>query len=221
MRPNLSRLSLGAAVLFVALAAAQADATAIGPSCGTCQGSIYDLTYDPTPVATTATTETWRITYTIETSGYNGTGAYINTVALKVSSSFVDATLVTAPGGVALWNEMSGGLNAAGCSGAGSGYDCVAFHAAITLAPSVPGGTYTWEFDIEIANGGLLTGTDEASVKARYVSSTGLKVGALVSENITLSIPEPGTALLLAGPALVAGVRRGRRRSGRLSAADA
>jgi hypothetical protein len=212
------RLLLAAAALLFAFAASQAGATPIGPTCGTCQGSIYELTYDPTPIATTATTETWRITYTIDTSGYSGTGVYINTVALKVSSSFVDATLVTAPGGVPLWNEMSGGLNAAGCSGSGSGYDCVAFHAVITLAPSVPGGTYTWVFEIELENGGLLTGADEASVKARYVSSTGLKVGALVSENITLGIPEPGTALLLAGPALVAGRRRSRTRE-RLPAA--
>jgi hypothetical protein len=194
----------------LALAASTASATPIGPSCGTCQGSIYELTYDPIPIATTATTETWRITYTIDTSGYSGTGVYINTVALKVSSSFVDATLVTAPGGVPLWNEMSGGLNAAGCSGSGSGYDCVAFHAAITLAPSVPGGTYAWVFDIEIANGGLFTGTDQASVKARYVTSTGFKAGALVSENVTLSAPEPSTALLLAGPLLLGWRRRSR-----------
>jgi hypothetical protein len=198
---RVQRSCLVTLALLLALVASQAGATPIGPGCGTCQGSIYELSYDPTPVATSATTETWRITYTIDTSGYNGTGAYINTVALKVSSSFVDASLVAAPGGVALWNEIYGGLNAAGCSGSGSGFDCVAFHANLSLAPSVPGGTYTWVFDIEITSGGLLTGTDEASVKARYVSSTGLKVGALVSENTTLSVPEPATALLLTAEA--------------------
>ena len=202
MRSSRHPISVVLAGCFLALLFASASrATPIGPSCGTCQGSIYELSYDPTPVATTATTETWRVSYTIDTSGYSGTGVYINTVALKVSSSFVDANLVTAPGGVSLWNEMRGGLNAAGCSGSGSGFDCVAFHANLSLAPSVPGGTYTWEFDIEVATGGLFTGADQASVKARYVSSTGLKVGALVSENITLSVPEPATALLLTAQA--------------------
>jgi hypothetical protein len=202
------RACLVAAALVFGLAASQAGATSIGPSCGTCQGSIYELTYDPTPVATTAATETWRIAYTIDTSGYDGTGVYINTVAMKVSSSFVAASLVDAPGGVGNWIEMSGGLAAAGCSGSGSGFDCVAFRVAIALAPTVPGATYAWAFDVEIESGGLFTGTDEASVKARYVSSTGLKVGALVSENLTLSVPEPSAAFLLAGATVVGGRRR-------------
>jgi hypothetical protein len=213
MSPSLRRVWLALVTLGLGLVASQASATPIGPSCGTCQGSVYDLTYDPTPVATTATTETWRITYTIDTSGYAGTGVYINTVALKVSSSFVDANLITAPGGVSLWSEMRGGLAAAGCTGSGSGFDCVAFRAPIALAPSVPGGTYTWEFDVEIETGGLLTGAGEASVKARYVNGTGTRVGALVSENITLSVPEPAAALLLAAESAFLKIFAWRRRS--------
>ena len=191
-----------AASLFFA---APSDATPIGPSCGTCQGSIYDLTYSGSPIATTATTQTFRITYTIDTSGYNGTGVLLDAVALKVSSSFLNADLVSAPGGVADWKKMSGGLSAAGCSGSGSGFDCVAVKALVS-APLVPGVTYAWVFDIEVANGGLFTGTDQASVKARYVASNGVKRGALVSEGITLSVPEPRMAalLLLALPSLAA-----------------
>lgn len=174
-----------------------AGAAPIGPSCNTCQGSIYDLTYSGAPIATTATTETFRITLTIDTSGYGGGGVNLNTVALKVSPSFVDAALVSAPGGAGLWVQMFGGLNAAGCSGSGSGYDCVRV-ALISDAPPVPAGTYTWEFDIEIPTGTLFTGDGEASVKARYGDIFMLKVGDLVSEGITLSVPEPGLALLLA-----------------------
>ena len=178
-------------------------ATPIGPSCGTCQGSIYELTYSGSPIATTATTETFEITYTIDTSGYNGGGVKLDIVAMKVSSSFVDATLVTAPGGVAKWREITGGLNANGCSGSGSGFDCVAIK-VLGDAPSVPNGIYTWVFDIEVATGGLFTGDHQSSVKARYVNSSGVKVGALVSEGITLeSVPEPSTGLLaLALPGL-------------------
>ena len=189
--------------------ASSASAMPIGPDCDTCQGSIYELTYDPDPVATTATTKTWRITLSIDTSGYEGPGSYINTVAVKVTNDFVAASLVSAPGGVADWLATFGGLSAAGCTGAGSGFDCVAFAASLSLAPAVPGATYVWAFDIEVPTGALFTGPEQASVKTRYVTATGFKAGALVSEGITLtsyqrpSVPEPtGAALLAAGAAL-------------------
>jgi hypothetical protein len=104
---------------------------------------------------------------------------------------------------------MLGGLNASGCSGSGSGFDCVT---AIALNASilVPGGTYTWVFDLEIATGDLFTGEGESSVKARYVSPARRKVGDLVSEPITLSqVPEPGSlALLGLGVAALSAPRR-------------
>jgi hypothetical protein len=190
------------------LLASSSDATPIGPSCGTCQGSIYELSYSGIPIATNPgipsgtnplgiPSETFQITYTIDTSGYTGAGVKLDTVALKVASSFINADLVTAPGGVANWVEMSGGLNAAGCSGSGSGYDCVRI-VALVNAPVVPGVTYTWIFNIEVPTGALFTGNDQASVKARYVSSNGIKKGALVSEGITLTdVPEPRLGLLL------------------------
>ena len=202
------------AVGWVCLPAAS-DATPIGPNCGTCQGSIYELSYSGSPIATTATTETFEITYSIDTSGYNGTGVRLDTVALKVASSFVDATLISAPGGVANWVEMFGGLNAAGCSGSGSGYDCVRV-AALVSAPVVPGATYSWVFQIEVPTGSLSVGTDEASVKARYVSSNGIKKGALVSESITLTnVPEPRLGLLALALSSLALRRRARLRGGR------
>jgi predicted amidohydrolase len=50
------------------------------------------------------------------------------------------------------------------------------------------------------------------SVKARYVDDDGVKVGALVSEDITLTIvPEPTTALLLALGGSILAARRSRR----------
>jgi hypothetical protein len=186
------------------------EAAPIGPGCDTCQGSIYSLTYSGTPIATTATTETFRITFAIDTTGYDGGGTNLNTVALKVSSSFLDAALVSAPGGVASWVEMFGGLNAAGCSGSGSGYDCVRV-ANFANAPLVPDGTYVWVFDIEVPLGGLFTGGEQASVKARYGDDYSAKVGALVSEGITLGVPEPVLGSLLAiGGTLIMRRRRTR-----------
>ena len=206
MHRSVFGLGLIVGLAFVLGAASSAGATPIGPSCGSCQGSIYDLTYSGSPISTTATTETFRISYTIDAAGYTGAGSFLDTVALKVSSSFVNATLVSAPGGVANWVEMFGGLNNAGCSGSGSGYDCVRV-AALVNAPIVPGGTYEWVFDVEVATGTLFMSPGESSVKARYVNSAGGKVGALVSEGVTLSVPEPG-AISLASAALLALRRR-------------
>jgi hypothetical protein len=176
--------------------ATSAEATPIGPSCGTCQGSIYDLTYSGVAISTAGPTDTWRITLTIATAGYNAGGTHLDTVALKVSAQLVSANLVTAPGGVGLWNETLGGLNAGGCNGSGGGFDCVEA-TSVGTSPAVPGATYTWVFDLEIADGGLFTGLLASSIKARYVNDAGGKVGDLVSENITLSVPEPAFGLLL------------------------
>jgi hypothetical protein len=202
----------GVGVLAGITLAASAHATPIGPNCGTCQGSIYEITYSGVPISSTATTQTWEITYSINTAGYNGGGTRLNAVALKVSSQLVSADLVSAPGGVASWNEFMGGVNSGGCSMSGSGFDCVVA-TAIGSAPTVPDGVYTWVFDLEITNGGLFTSTDQSSIKARYANESGNKVGALVSEMITLEIiPEPSTALLLAlGGSMLAAARLPRR----------
>jgi hypothetical protein len=193
-----------------ALLAGAASADPIGPDCGTCQGSIYTLTYSGSPISTTATTETFRITLTIDTSGYNGGGSFLNTVAVKVSSMLVSATLFDAPGGVAVWNEVMGGLNSNGCSGSGSGFDCAG--AASAWAPVPVGTPYQWTWDLEMPTGTLFTGPLQASIKARYVNGMNQKVGALVSENINLQVPEPGTFFLLGlGTAGLAISRRPRR----------
>src|SRR5262249_22572221 len=182
-----------------------ASAASIGPSCGTCQGSIYSIeTTTLTPIATTASSETWDIVYTIDTSGYTGGGTHLTQVALKVSSSISSGTLVSAPGGVGDWNVIMGGINASGCSMAGSGFDC-ASATSIGVSPVVPGGTYTWVFQLTLPTGGLLTDSNHSGVRARYVDDSGNKVGALVSESITLSTaPEPPTLLLLGTAAAVA-----------------
>jgi hypothetical protein len=186
------------AALLLGFAGSSAEASPIGPSCGTCQGSIYDITYSGTAISTAGPTDTWRITLTINTAGYSGGGTHLDTVALKVSASLVSANLVTAPGGTGLWNETLGGLNAGGCNGSAGGFDCVEA-TSVGTSPAVPGATYTWVFDLEITDGGLFVSPNPgvSSIKARYVDNGGSKVGDLVSENITLSIPEPGLALLL------------------------
>ena len=192
-----------AGVLLLGAGTALADP--IGPDCGSCQGSIYTLTYSGAPIATGGGTETFRITLTIDTSGYSGPGSFLDTVAIKVSSMLkVSSSLVSAPGGVAAWTMVLGGLNAGGCSGSGSGFDCAG---AVSTGVGVPMGTpYQWVFDLVMNTGSLFTGAFQSSVKARYVDGNGDKAGALVSEGITLQedfppIPEPGALLLFASAA--------------------
>jgi len=193
-----SFLTLAALVL----AGGAASADPIGPSCGTCQGSIYTLQYGGSPISTTGTTETFRITLNIDTSGYNGGGSYLDIVAIKASSSLIAATLFDAPGGAGTWTTWLGGVNANGCSGSGSGFDCAA---AWFIGLPVPDATlYQWTWDVEIPTGTLFTDPFEATIKARYVDANHEKIGDLVSENITLQvIPEP-TSIALLGAGLLA-----------------
>jgi hypothetical protein len=199
------------------LLASGSEATPIGPACDSCAGGVFDLTHSATPIATTATTETWVITYTADLATYTGGGSFLDSVAFKVTgadaSDFVTASLVSAPGGVVKWQEVTGGINAFGCSGEGAGFECARDIVPADAAP-VSGGPYTWVWHVELLTGTLLTGTNEASIKARFVDTMGTKRGPLLSEHITLSetvVPEPGMALLLAGPLVLLGTRRGLR----------
>src|SRR5262249_19935296 len=124
-------------VLFVVftllLGVALGHADSIGPSCGTCQGSIYTLTV--VSVTTGATNDTVVVRYDINTSGYNGGGTYLDEVALKVSSSVVSATLLSAPGGIGNWNLVPGGLDGNDCTGSGSGFECADAKSFVQGAP--------------------------------------------------------------------------------------
>jgi PEP-CTERM motif len=198
-------MSVAVAAISLLALVDSARADPIGPDCDTCQGSIYTL-LNLGEVAT----DTFRIELLVDTSGYNGGGDFLDTVAVKVSSQTTAVTTVDAPGGFAAWPAQDGGLNANGCDGAGSGFVC----AQDAQTASVPNGTYAWIFDITIPSGTLFTGNLESTVKARYVDAAGNKVGDLVSEGITLQvIPEPGTVLLLGSGLAGLGLFRWRRRS--------
>ena len=196
---------------FGFLGASPSQATPIGPACATCQGSIYEISSTGVPLPDIDPLhETFRITYTIDTTGYNGGGTKLNAVALKVSSMLVGMSLIDAPDGVAGWTTWMGGLNANGCSGSGSGLDCA--YAGL-YAVTAPNGTYSWVFDLTMNNGALFTALNSSSIKARYTDANGVKVGALVSENLTLTIvPEPSTGLLVGLGGSILAARRSRRR---------
>jgi len=64
------------------------------PTCGTCSGSIYTLSYDAIG------TNKFRITFLVDTSHYTGGGSLLDDVASKVSShNPTSVSLVSAPNG--------------------------------------------------------------------------------------------------------------------------
>ncbi len=197
-----SQLILSAAALLLIASARPAAADPIGgreSNCETCQGSMYWLEYNTTPLGSDADSTQYEIVLRIDTTAYTGGGSNIDDVAFKVSPNLDGVALLDAPGGAGDWTTLLGGIGAGGCdANASNGFGCTTSNddsnATLPFA-----GIYVWRFVADVPTGTLLKLTDEASIKARYVDDEGDKIGALVSERITLQpVPEPGTALLLA-----------------------
>ena len=170
-----------------------------------CFGTLYTLQYDFD--SSTATTQTFDIVLTLDTSSTSGVGPLLPAVAVKVASSATGA-LESAPAIVGGWSEVDGGLNAQGCDGAGSGFVCAQAN-TFANAPTVPGGTYVWVFDVTVPTGTLDTSAGGASIKALYgaIGKKGFQNNGITSEDITLQpntpAPEPAS-LLLFGSGLLA-----------------
>ena len=182
---------------ILALAAVGAQASIITLSgCPSCNGGAYTLSYDGSALADSDPLhQTYRITLRIDTAGVAAVvpGAVaLDAAAIKVSPSVHTAALYAAPGGVGHWSLRAGGASGQGCSGQGSGFQCADWAAGGQGAAL--GGVLDFVFDLTVDNDGLFTAIDGAHVKARFVDSRGQKVGAVVSEDITLGRfqPPPG-----------------------------
>jgi hypothetical protein len=169
--------------------------------CGSCLGSSYTLTY-----TATANPNIFDIFLTVNTSATTLPGDFLNAVAPKVSSSFTSVAFISGP--ATFTNVVTGGLSAAGCDGSGSGFFCSG-SSGLTGVPLGSGDIYNFEWAVTLASpGALLTGSNQASIKALFVDSTGKQAG-ITSEDITLqpggpppSVPEPSTLTLLGTGAL-------------------
>jgi hypothetical protein len=192
-----------------------AAADPIGPDCDTCQGATYRL--ESFLLDDNATEDLYAIRLTMNTAGLTTApdpAFAIDSVAVKTtaqSDAWVSGfDLFAAPGGVASWNQMPGGLNAGGCDGSGNGFFCQDWIGVGVGAPV--GGTLVFLWTGLVDPSDLQSGFLDASIKVRFVNADGEKTGALLSEGITLQpgplgvdprevptteVPEPATLLFL------------------------
>lgn len=187
----------------LALAAFGAQASIVTLSnCDSCNGASYTLSHGGSALADSdPLRETYRITLRIDTAGVAAAVEHavaLDAAAIKVSSSVGAAALVAAPGGVGNWSLLAGGLSGQGCSGHGNGFECADWTAG--GAGAALGGVLDFVFDLTVANGGLFTAIDGAHVKARFVDDKGRKVGAVMSEDITLGSLQPPPATPIEPP---------------------
>ena len=208
------RVLVVASGLLLGFGAQQAAADPIGPDCDTCQGATYKL--ESFLLDDNATEDLYAIRLTMNTAGLTTSpdpAFAIDSVAVKTtaqSDAWIDGfDLFAAPGGLASWNQMPGGISAGGCSGSGNGFFCEDWIGAGVGAPV--GGTLVFLWTGLVDPSDLKSGFLDASIKARFVNADGEKTGDLLSEGITLQpgpqidprevptteVPEPITLLSL------------------------
>ena len=194
--------------LIAAAAAAMMPAAALAATSADFDGSLWMLTYSGEPIASTATTETFHISLTVDADGYTGSLTHIDQVgfeAVQSSASFLSASLVSAPSGTASWQLVLGNTTGSGCTASSNGALCANSISLISSGVPVPTGgagvDYSWIFDMTVSTGGLETHADAAQIRARFAGPGDAK--HLYVGQLTL-IPEPQTyALLLAGLVLL------------------
>ena len=130
----------------------------------------------------------------------NGTDRILS-VNVKFASDLAgvnNGSLTSGPGGVT-WTTLEASINNGGCAGSGGGFVCS--QASGTGLPIVAGGTYTWVWNVTLADGATLT--NAIHIGANYDPAT----GRIVSQEV--EVPEPSTLVLFgAGLAALAALRR-------------
>ena len=115
--------------LLLSLGTQQAGADPIGPDCDTCQGATFKL--ESFLLDNNPTEDLYAIRLTMNTAGLTTApdpAFAVDSVAVKTTAqndAWVDGfNLFSAPGGLASWSQIEGGVNADGCDGSGGGFFC-------------------------------------------------------------------------------------------------
>jgi hypothetical protein len=173
----------------------------IGPDCSSCFGGIYSVDGVLQSTNDAADTETWRVTYSLDLSGYTGTSThFVRSLAAQVvsASSFVSASNVFAPTS-GTWTMGSGNVSnvtssSNGCSGnTSNGWVCLAYSSGDRLVVDTET-VYSWVFDVTVREGSW---RDLVNIQANFDPPT----GRFMSE--TVRVPEGAAGEL---PILLSGV---------------
>lgn len=172
-------------------------------------GSVYNLSIGTNIDGGSGSFDEYLVALTVDTSGNDDLTRFLDAAAVKVSASVLDgAGFTTGTGSPGTWTYVPGGTNAGGCSGDGGGFMCESGHELI-------GGTFTFTWDMFVAEGSTLFGAGEGgiSLKAVYNAGLGGDEGFYQISTPVNAIPEPGTyAMMLAGLGVVGFMARRRQR---------
>ncbi len=168
-------------------------------------GSVYNLNIGANIDGGSASFDEYLVTLVVNTAGNDDLTRFLDAAAVKVSSSILATT--TGSGSPGTWAYVAGGTDAQGCSGTGGGFMCESGHEAI-------GGTFTFVWDMFVANGAALFGAGDEGISLKAVYNAGpTQPGFYQISTPVNAIPEPGTyAMMLAGLGVVGFMARRRQR---------
>jgi hypothetical protein len=172
-------------------------------------GSVYNLSIGSNTAAGVASGsfDEYLVTLVVNTSANDLPGDFLDAAAVKVTDSILATT--TGSGTPGTWTYVAGGTNSGGCDGAGGGFMCESGHELI-------GGTFTFTWDMFVANGSTLFGGGEGGISLKAVYNAGPTQPGFyqISTPVTpvTAVPEPGTyAMMFAGLGVIGFMARRRR----------
>ena len=196
----LARYSIASAFLI----ASALQAGSIGPNCGSCFGGVY--TVDATQLADSSqTTDTWRITYSLNLSQYTGWPIdFVRSLAAQVVSAadFISAGPVFTAPTSGPWTMTSGNVSNSqgGCSGnTSNGWVCLEYDGSILDWNALRVGTnntYSWIFDVNVRQNSF---RGLVNIQANFDPA----IGRFMSESVSVSVPEGNVSEL---PMLLGGI---------------